>query len=75
MRIEIRSSGEPKCPTCGAADLVFVPSANQHLEVELLQMFKGVAPWWRPIKRAALKHAHTEVEKACVELRDLTMRG
>ena len=55
-------------------DVVFVPSANQHLETEIAALFKERVAWWRPLKHLRHRALVREINAVAGELRELTRR-
>lgn len=77
MRIEIRASGGPVCPSCGAHEVVFVPSANQHLEAELDEVIDRLIAgcgWWRLLAKRRLRQLKKFKDRVADELRQATVR-
>lgn len=66
MKIQIVSSD--------TGEVIFVPSANQHLEAELAELFKERVAWWRPLKQLRHKALVREINTVAGELRELTRR-
>ena len=53
-------------------EVIFVPSANRHIELEIHSLLKTTAPWWRPVKRRWIRDLDERFRSASAELRDLT---
>lgn len=54
-------------------EVLYVPSANRYLEVELGQHLAGTAPWYRPVKRRWARQVEARLRAEMEELRSLTV--
>lgn len=76
MRIEVRKSGEPFCPTCSSSELVCVIRDPEHGAIPLRRDFTDAlritAPWWRPFIRRYARRIEAKLDEVESELLGLT---
>lgn len=82
MRVEIRASGGPSCPECGAFPLIHTKGDGLALERDLIPLiekwFESYAKprrWWQRKPKLDLPALTRDVEKILIELRGETRRA
>ena len=72
MQHEIRKSGGPACPTCGAYELIHVGPHHLALTQKLSDHLNADAPWWRPFKRRWSRHVAADMQAGVQDFADQT---
>lgn len=73
MRYEVRKTGGPACPSCGATELVLDARNATELTADVAAYLEGLTPpWWRPFARRRLKQLAALHAEAAERLRKHT---